>query len=175
MLKLNLGCGPHVMQGWENLDLYEHPGVKKCDLSRRLPYEDKSVSHIFSEHFIEHLTKLQAEILLKECYRLLIPRGVVRISTPDLGFLIYNYDECNITAYGDGWKPKSPCDMVNEGMRLWGHQYLWDRAELLQAFIKAGFREDSVQLCHHKMSDHEEFRNKEVRPFYSDIIMEATK
>ena len=31
------------------------------------------------------------------------------------------------------WAPRTPCDMVNEAMRLWGHLYVWDEDELIRA------------------------------------------
>ena len=37
------------------------------------------------------------------------------------------------------WAPRTPCDMVNEAMRLWGHLYVWDEDELMSALATAGF------------------------------------
>jgi hypothetical protein len=40
-----------------------------------------------------------------------------------------------------GWRPATPCQMVNEGLRLWGYQFLYDASELKRILEEAGFRE----------------------------------
>ncbi len=56
-MKLNLGCGEEVLDGWENYDLYsEDKRVKKLDLTKLpLPFEDNSVDAIRLFHVLEHL------------------------------------------------------------------------------------------------------------------------
>lgn len=49
----------------------------------KLPFEDGKFSHIYSEHFLEHLFLDESIELLKECYRVLSPGGFVRIVVPD--------------------------------------------------------------------------------------------
>lgn len=172
MLKLNLGCGPHALQGWKNLDLESHPNVERFDLRKPLQFAPESVSFIFSEHFIEHLTKDEAVRLLISCYRLLVPGGVLRLSTPDLQHLAFNYLQGRVDTYAPGWNPATPCDMMNGGMRLWGHQYLWDRADLFSLLGDIGF---TLSQPGYRKSSHPELNALEVRPFFNDIIVEATK
>jgi len=59
-VKLHLGCGRDVKQGWINLDLHDGPGVDVvADLDAcaqvPLPFEDDSVDEILASHLIEHL------------------------------------------------------------------------------------------------------------------------
>jgi predicted SAM-dependent methyltransferase len=61
--------------------------------SKRLPFGDCTFDYIFTEHFIEHLKYRAGLQLVQECYRILKPRGRLRISTPDLDFLIELHDE----------------------------------------------------------------------------------
>jgi len=49
-----------------------------------IPFKDSCVKNIFSSNFLEHLNKESGEKLLKECYRVLIPNGRIRIVVPDL-------------------------------------------------------------------------------------------
>ncbi len=49
----------------------------------RLPFEDKSTSFIFSEHFFEHFFLRESLALFKECYRILEEGGVMRVVVPD--------------------------------------------------------------------------------------------
>ena len=135
MIRLNLGSGFHVKPGWDNLDaVFGHmlPGA----LSR---YATGSVAEVFSEHFIEHLTWEQGLALMRECRRVLAPDGALRFSCPDLRKLVQRYLEGRIRDYGGAWLPESPCAMLNEGLRAWGHQYLYDAPELERLARAAGF------------------------------------
>lgn len=58
-----------------------------------LPFEDSSINYIFSEHFFEHLFLDEALSLLKECYRILRPFGVVRVCVPDADLRTYEPPE----------------------------------------------------------------------------------
>src|SRR5437867_1291748 len=83
-LCVNLGCGYRPRKGWINVDRSRGPEVQVVwDLTRRLPFPDSSCSAIFSEHFIEHVSKEDAARLLNECHRVLQNGGVLRLSTPD--------------------------------------------------------------------------------------------
>src|SRR6266853_6365646 len=90
-LKVHLGCGPDIRSGWLNIDLalngVEPPSSGNAtfinyDLRRTLPLADESCDLIYSAHFLEHLEYKHGLQLLRECYRLLRPGGVIRISLP---------------------------------------------------------------------------------------------
>jgi len=112
-IKINIGCGPNgQLPGFVNLDnsrsiwlsrlLWlkkrmhrvglltdrqlkdDWRGVVRCDASRRLPYPDKSISKIYSSHFLEHITYPRAVNVLKECHRVLRRDGTMRLVVPDL-------------------------------------------------------------------------------------------
>lgn len=179
MLKLNLGCGEHPIEGWHNFDFEPRkPNITFCDLSKaQLPYSTGTVDYIFSEHFVEHLTKKHAIKLFTECHRVLKSGGVMRISMPNIYSLSEGYIEWS--RYGKRpdisavWNPESPCDMLNEGLREWGHQYLWDWPEASKQLLIVGFR-----LVEHKewrSSVHSNLQNLEVRPYHNDLIIEAVK
>lgn len=53
-LRLNIGCGSNVKQGWINIDLCGSADLQ-LDLRESLPFADETVSMIYSEHFFEHL------------------------------------------------------------------------------------------------------------------------
>jgi predicted SAM-dependent methyltransferase len=55
----------------------------------RLDFEDNTFDFIFSEHFFEHLFLEEAFELIKECYRILKPHGVIRIVVPDADLRTY--------------------------------------------------------------------------------------
>ncbi|MEO8435107.1 MAG: methyltransferase domain-containing protein [Pyrinomonadaceae bacterium] len=94
-LKLNLGCGTDVKPGWVNIDLaLESPPVFdpnslpatifiNHDLRRGIPLAKESCEVIYSSHFFEHVEYREALKLMRECYQLLKPGGIFRISLPD--------------------------------------------------------------------------------------------
>jgi len=65
---------------------FEGFNYKKGD---KLPFDDNSINFIYSEHFFEHLFLDEASALLKECYRILTPHGVIRTCVPDADLRTY--------------------------------------------------------------------------------------
>lgn len=173
VIKLHLGCGPHIFDGWKNFDLAPGPGGVSMDLTGNLPFQNESVDFIFSEHFIEHLTREQGQKFFQECYRILKTGSVMRISTPDLDYIFRCYKVGRVTDWAPTWNPKSPAAMVNEGLRLWGHQFVYDLDELREGLLLAGFND--VRKSAWRKSKFEELKNLEVRPNIGDLIVEAVK
>jgi predicted SAM-dependent methyltransferase len=169
--KLHLGSGGINLPGWVNIDLDSSTADMLLNLTKPLPFVDSSVSHIFTEHFIEHITRPEAVNFLTECKRLLTPNGVIRISTPNLCFLIESYLSNDTEQWGDLWHPSTSCTLMNEGMRSWGHQFVYDADELVKILMEAGFRDISFQ--EYKKSRDDVLCGLETRPFHSDLIVEA--
>ena len=86
-MKLNLGCGCDVREGWLNIDVRRtHPRVLVLDLERELlrPFPDESVDEILAKDFIEHLSWRVVEAFLRDCHRVLKRGGRMYIQVPDL-------------------------------------------------------------------------------------------
>lgn len=171
-MKVHLGCGTNYLNGWKNVDLDSEVADINLDLRGPLPFADSSVDYIFNEHFIEHITREEGIHFLIECRRVLKPNGVLRVSTPDLRYLITQYLSGKLDEWENvGWVSKSACQLINEGMRWWGHQFLYDEEELKAALLEAGFLKiDKVQ---HHHSTHTALLNLECRPWHHELIMEA--
>lgn len=58
--------------------------VIKGDLTKPLPFKDKSIDFIICSEVIEHMTKQQGEKLLEEIDRIMKPGGRVIITTPNV-------------------------------------------------------------------------------------------
>lgn len=54
------------------------------DVRKGLMFSDSSVEVIYCSSFLEHLRKLDTAAFIKECYRALLSKGVIRIIVPDL-------------------------------------------------------------------------------------------
>jgi len=94
MKLLNLGCGGLIVEEepWMNCDdafnSDEHEKrvpkyYKKVNLTKEFPFPDNSIDGILLSHVLEHLPLHPTIRCLEECYRVLIPGGIVRISSPD--------------------------------------------------------------------------------------------
>jgi predicted SAM-dependent methyltransferase len=172
--KLHLACGNNILDGWANIDLVGNNTVIGWDLRYQLPISAGSIELIFCEHFLEHLTLKQGNLFLIDCLRVLRPGGVLRISTPSLEVVIKEYlSGLTPGLYDSGWQPESPCQMVNEGLRLWGHQFVYDKSELKRCLENAGFKKETEVAWHKSMNP--ELANLECRPDHGEIIIEAIK
>ena len=164
--KLHIGCGPMTMQGWLNTDMEpaRGPGIVYLDITERMPLPDGSFSYIYSEHLIEHVSLPAGIAHMKDCLRVLKPRGVMRIATPDLQFLLDYFGGKSLTPVQQGFLKvmmdefhpglpiHSPTILLNEFVRDWGHQFIYDREVLRQSMELAGFAE--VVSCNVKESRH---------------------
>lgn len=172
-MKLHLGCGPNYIRGWVNVDLDSPVADIQADLRLALPFPDDTVDFIFCEHFIEHITRSEALGFLGECRRVLTHRGIIRLSTPDLRWLTTQYLSGNLAEWTDvGWTPQTSCQLINEGMRAWGHQFIYDHAELISVMRQAGFNE--IQLVPHRASNQRDLAGLECRPWHHELIVEAS-
>jgi predicted SAM-dependent methyltransferase len=172
--RLHLGCGANVLSAWANVDLARREGVVRWDLTDPLPVQSDTIAFVYCEHFLEHISLDDARGLLSECRRVLKGGGVLRLSTPSLSKLVEDYRLGRTSEWRDvGWNPATPCQMVNEGLRLWGHEFVYDEAELRQILQEVGFR--VVRRVGWRHSEHAELRGLESRPDHHEIILESVK
>jgi predicted SAM-dependent methyltransferase len=101
-----------------------------------LEFDDCSFDFIFSEHFFEHLTMVEAMALLRECRRVLSPKGVIRIVVPD----------ADLRTYG----PPEPIGFPSRFMRdshPQKHRSRWTVYTLSEALNLVGFRPKPLVYC----------------------------
>lgn len=172
--RLHLACGSNLIEGWANIDLSGSRKVIKLDLTGPLPVAADSVDRVFCEHFIEHIEYEQAAHLVAECHRALRPGGVLRVSTPNLHVLVDRYLRQDLNEWRDvGWVPETPCRLLNESMRLWGHRFLFDADELRRLFSEAGFTH--IEQVSWRVSRHADLGGLECRPNHGELIFECVK
>src|SRR5260221_4151708 len=74
--KLQIGCQNHLMKDWLNVDLSPKSiDVMFMDATQKFPFPDESFALIYSEHMIEHIKLREAEVMIEECFRVLIKSG----------------------------------------------------------------------------------------------------
>jgi len=110
--RYHLGCGPHMIPGYLNLDLrqdlegdkvYQVNNVgaffASVDLANGLPGCDNSLEVIYHCHFLEHLAYFDAIRLLRQSRYRLKPNGRMRLVVPDLELWVDNYFRHNISFF----------------------------------------------------------------------------
>jgi predicted SAM-dependent methyltransferase len=173
--RLHIGCGQQAIAGWINIDNQGLPGVDQVlDVRKGLPFAD--VASIYAEHFLEHLGLEDGLGFLAECRRVLRPDGILRLSTPNLDWVLlthYRGPEA-----GDA-EAREDAFRLNRAFHGWGHQFLYNRAMLASAVKAAGFAR--VTFCRYGASDVPELHGLERHETWVDtpelphvLIVEAS-
>ena len=83
--RVNLGCGRCFHPDWVNIDFVSHhPDVIARDLRQTLPFPADCCEVIYHSHVLEHFPRSFAPVFLRECLRVLMPGGILRVVVPDL-------------------------------------------------------------------------------------------
>src|SRR6202012_3650744 len=87
-MKLNLGCGDKILEGFVNVDVVESRAGKSpdviCDLHQLTPFEDGSADEIMAIHVVEHFWRWEVVDIRKEWVRVLKPGGKMILECPNL-------------------------------------------------------------------------------------------
>jgi ubiquinone/menaquinone biosynthesis C-methylase UbiE len=80
-MKINLGSGSKLLDGYVNVDYYNPDAEVKHNLDvMPYPFADQSVSHVVMDNSLEHLTDVIA--VMKELHRITAPGGEITIIVP---------------------------------------------------------------------------------------------
>jgi predicted SAM-dependent methyltransferase len=141
-LKLHLGCGLNVVEGWVNVDgswnarLAKYPRVRRAlaaarvipaesakvqwrgdlrilDVRDPLPFPASSCDAVYASHLLEHLYLDDALKLLRECFRVLRPGGTLRLVVPDLRAIVREYNGERVFYNSDEFAGLPAADRMN--------------------------------------------------------------
>ena len=138
-LQLHLGSGGNNLPGWVNIDLIGARADVAWDLRHPLPFPDRSAEAVFLEHVLEHMTVAEGMTVLRHCFQVLAPGGVVRVGVPDAGRYARSYAEGTGTI--DELRPGRPTRMLalGEVFQEHGHVSAWDGETLVLVVAAVGF------------------------------------
>jgi SAM-dependent methyltransferase len=112
------------------------------DLRYGIPFNDNSIPNIFSSHFMEHLYRDDCEKLLKDCYRVIKPNGIIRICIPSLDKEVEDIQRA-IHEYGLGNLNSIQKYVTNENYgyisKFSCHRYMYNFNEFKKILNKVGF------------------------------------
>ena len=91
--KLEIGSGPKPKEGYVHFDIRKLPGTDVVGDAKKLPFKEGEFSEVYSRFFLEHLSRKDAKLALKEMFRVLCPGGVVEIIVPNLAYFARLYLE----------------------------------------------------------------------------------
>jgi predicted SAM-dependent methyltransferase len=153
-MKLHVGCGKRVLDGWVNCDVQHAAGAPRapeilCDV-RSIPLADGSADELMAIHLLEHFVRWECDAVIAEWRRLLKPGGLLVLELPDLLKCAQNL----IALARKGGKPL-------QQMAMWGifgdqtlcdhhmtHRWGWWPASLREFLVSSGFddvREETPQ------------------------------
>lgn len=148
--KLHIGCGDNELPGWLNTELCPRRSQVYLDATRPFPLPDNCIDVVYSEHMIEHVPWSGGRAMLRECFRVMKPGALLRIVTPDLAVLTrlveepltpihQAYIQYSLEEYQIDPPAGSAAHVVNNFVRAWGHQFIYNDAALRQLMTEAGF------------------------------------
>jgi predicted SAM-dependent methyltransferase len=172
-LKLHLGCGPRLKEGWINIDLEDCADIT-LDLREPLPFPNDSCSLIYSEHFLEHIDYPEpVTSLLMECQRVLKSGGVLSIVVPDLEMVLTSYVKGGTEEYYAAqrkWHPdwcKTHMEHINYNFRQNNeHRFAYDFETLKYLLEKSGF----IEVRQRNFDDNLDSEDRIVGSLYVDCL-----
>lgn len=91
-MKINVGAGTDIKQGFENCDIRKGPGIDKVfDMSKGMPFEDGEAEEINAQDILEHFPFRDTEKMLLEWKRVLKKGGMLTIQVPNIDKHIKDY------------------------------------------------------------------------------------
>lgn len=91
-MRLDIGCGAVLKPGCAGVDLLPFPHVQYvCDVTQGLPFDGGSVEEVYSSHFLEHLADKDVLPFLRECHRVMRPRGKLELIVPNLPAVLRSF------------------------------------------------------------------------------------
>lgn len=135
-LKLYLGAGRHRLDDtWLYLDRHPFEGIDVvCDATQRLPFDDNSFIHVYSQDFLEHLPPEKKVHIINEIWRILKPDGVMEHYVPNAG---------SRNDFG------SPTHLSHWSLQQFEHfdvnSYRYEKDREYEGFV-GGFKKDTAEL-----------------------------
>ncbi|GAB5464616.1 MAG: hypothetical protein Kapaf2KO_00520 [Candidatus Kapaibacteriales bacterium] len=140
VVRLNLGCGQDVRDGFINIDKFsDNPTVVYADI-RKLDFPDGSVDYILASDILEHFPHGEVIGVLKEWSRVLKKGGIMTLRMPNL--------RLQTKAYMEGkWDADIASYMIFGGQTNPGdfHHIAFDHTSITKHLNRAGLKVEDIK------------------------------
>ncbi|WP_162175594.1 class I SAM-dependent methyltransferase [Brevundimonas bacteroides] len=167
--------------------------VRFGDILRGLPVPDGTVRAVYASHVLEHLSRDDVEIALRNTFKLLEPGGVFRLIVPDLNARAIRYLEASRagradaadafmteTMLGRRSRPRGPAGFIRAALGNSDHLWMYDEAAMSELLRNAGFTD--IRRCDLGDAEESAFQRIELADRFRDerigcreVAMEARK
>jgi glycosyltransferase involved in cell wall biosynthesis/predicted SAM-dependent methyltransferase len=137
---LNIGNTKKKLDGFINIDSNKGADIR-ISATLGLPFTNNSVQGIYCENFIEKITQAEAVQFLRECRRILVPEGQLKINTVNLDVIIEKYKIQNNKLHKtkhNKYTQENASSFINRLLRNQGNQWLYNEEELVRLARTAG-------------------------------------
>lgn len=92
IVKLHLGCGTKILNGWTNVDIfYQDSNIVNDDITTLTTFKDNSVDLIYASHVLEHVGRHEYKNVLSTWHSKLKTGGILRVAVPDFEAICNHY------------------------------------------------------------------------------------
>jgi len=148
--RLHLGCGNKYLEGFFHVDILDGPHIDYAGPVDDLPFiPNNTVELIYACHVLEHFGRYEVRTALREWYRLLAPKGVLRLAVPNFAAVVAAYQEIGLEDGQNGLMglvcggQRTPYDL---------HKVIFDEPYLTRLLQAVGFA--AVRRWDWRTTDH---------------------
>lgn len=93
-MKLHIGCGQKILDGYKNVDLLDLPHIDyKTSADDLNMIADNTIDEIYACHILEHFGRHDSPKVLNEWHRVLKKGGTLRVAIPNFEAIVKVYSE----------------------------------------------------------------------------------
>lgn len=182
---VNFGCGKNYQNGWINIDAEDNGDINLFfSTDNVIPFDSNSIDGVFSEHFIEHIDFLTGVHFMSESYRILKPKGVLRIICPDLDYVLNGLNDLKLNKLKEmfisvGDFRRLPKDISNAEVINWmfyghGHKFIYNFECMEQLLYSVGFSKVELSSFGKSVDSNMPIERRRDESFYS-LYVDAIK
>lgn len=136
-LALKLG----IISKYNYFTIEKFKGVSYGDIRKRLKYKSNSIDVINHTHVLEHLYYDEAIKFLNECYRILKPKGIMRVCVPNFKLIVDEYIKSIKSKNSEIGTEKTMDSLYarNKYSQTYGHKWMYDKDYLIKILKECGF------------------------------------
>lgn len=143
-MKMNLGCGPDLKEGWLNVDGYVWPNAELWDATTEPPVQYlQKFDHVLINHTLCLLSFDDADRALKNVYECLEEFGVVEVIDMDLIKAFKSFEQGEEEDFAG--QTGSIDEMLCKHLFGYGRKSVYTAQLMKEKLEKAGFKDVSIE------------------------------